>query len=156
MSLDARIQEVGPWRFAVARHTGPYTGIATAITKAVTWAGQNGLIGPDTVVVGVYYDNPEDTPIDQLRSAGGLTVPVQAKIEGDEVEELGFPAHRALVVTHKGSYETLPQTYNQVMAWMTEHGAEWAHDGPSVEHYVDDPTTTPEAELRTIIHIPVK
>ncbi|MCG8442626.1 MAG: GyrI-like domain-containing protein [Caulobacterales bacterium] len=155
MTLSVAVTEAGPWRFAAVRHAGAYTGIAEAITKAASWAGAKGLIGPSTMVAGLYYDNPECVPEAELRSAGAVSVPAEAAIDGAGVEELLVPAHRAAKVVHAGPYETLAQTYGAVMEWLSTSGENWAEDAPSVEHYVDDPTTTPPETLRTVIYIPL-
>ena len=64
-------------------------------------------------------------------------------------------AHR---ITHRGPYPNLAQTYNRITEFMQEQGwmtseADWMRYMPMWEEYMNDPETTPAAELVTYIYI---
>ena len=100
--------------------------------------------------------------------AGGVSfivaLPVAAGPAGpvDEpsirVEPLaGTKAYR---FTHRGPYPDLAQTYNRITAFMKEKGwmeseADWMRYMPMWEEYLNNPETTPPAELLTYIYLPV-
>jgi effector-binding domain-containing protein len=63
------------------------------------------------------------------------------------------PGGPVLKVTHTGSTAKLGETYAAIDAWLTLH-KRGAGEG-SWEVYVSDPATTPEAELVTLIHVPL-
>jgi effector-binding domain-containing protein len=66
-----------------------------------------------------------------------------------------LPGGRAAIVEHRGSYETLNQTYGMLEAWLNEHG-EQAGQGPW-ESYVDDPTEVQDpSQLRTEVIWPLR
>jgi len=58
-----------------------------------------------------------------------------------------------LVTTHKGPYDTVGQSWQAVYKRAAELGRT---PGAGYEIYVDDPTDTPAAELRTEIHLPLQ
>jgi len=59
-----------------------------------------------------------------------------------------LPAGRAAEAMHVGPYDTLSQTYDEVMRWVQEHGM---HPGTDMwEYYLSDPSTEPDpASWRT-------
>ncbi len=62
--------------------------------------------------------------------------------------------------THHGPYASLANTYNQITAFMKEQGwmqseADWMRYMPMWEEYLNDPESTPAAELATYIYLPV-
>lgn len=74
------------------------------------------------------------------------------------VETLG--AVKAYRFTHHGPYEKLALTYNQITEFMRAQGwmeseADWARYMPMWEEYLNDPCTTPAAELVTHIYLPL-
>lgn len=64
------------------------------------------------------------------------------------------PAGTVIHFTHKGAYAGLPQAYEQLAAFEAAYG--YAEAGASWEQYLNDPATTPEAELLTLVSVPVK
>ncbi len=66
---------------------------------------------------------------------------------------------KALRFTHRGPYAGLMGTYGQITAFMKARGlmaseADWAHYMPMWEEYLNDPDTTPQADLLTYIYLP--
>ena len=79
--------------------------------------------------------------------------------EGEEVSFGPLEGCQALRFTHRGPYAGLMGTYGQITAFMQAKGlmeseADWAKYMPMWEEYVNDPRTTPEAELVTQIYLP--
>jgi len=67
---------------------------------------------------------------------------------------------KTLRFTHRGPYAGLMGTYGQITQFMLAQGrmeseADWARYMPMWEEYLNDPETTPEAELLTHIYLPV-
>lgn len=60
---------------------------------------------------------------------------------------------KELVYVAQGSYDNLPQWWETFEAYRAARNIPFR--GPSYEAYVDDPSTTPEAELRTELRIPI-
>ena len=60
---------------------------------------------------------------------------------------------RELVYVHRGPYAGLPEAWMALEAYRAARGIPFR--GPAYEAYVDDPSSTPEGELRTELRIPV-
>ncbi len=72
-------------------------------------------------------------------------VPLQAPAPGplDEgMEALTVPAGPAAVIVHRGPYDTLPQTYGVLEAWLEREGRQ--RSGPPCEVYLTDPGEHPD------------
>lgn len=151
---DVTIRDCAPMTLAAMRHTGPYMGIGAVFDRLGAWAGPRGLIGPQTLGVGVYFDDPASVPESQLRSAAGITV--AAPVDDPAVETLTLPAGPCAVLRHLGPYAELERSYQWLYReWLPASGREPA-DQPCWEVYVNDPRTTPPAELVTEIYLPLK
>jgi effector-binding domain-containing protein len=73
---------------------------------------------------------------------------VDRVIEGSgEVIASELPAGEYATITHVGPYDTLPDTWQRLGAWVTGQGHTPARE--VFEVYVSDPTSTPPEELRT-------
>ena len=85
-------------------------------------------------------------------------IPYSGDINEDELDKSpvqrgATPPGRIVRAVHIGPYATISESYQKVMAFMGAHGFQPA--GDPWESYVSDPTTTPRAELITIISYPV-
>ena len=81
-------------------------------------------------------------------------VPGEGEVRLAELE--GGPAFR---FTHTGPYEGLRDTYGVIEEWLRAEGlfateADWGRFMPLAEEYVNDPSSTPPAELVTHIYLP--
>lgn len=85
-------------------------------------------------------------------------IPVSGELAGPPPAESGVqlgityggPVVRA---AHRGSYATLGQTHEKIVAWLAAHGIE--RNGDAWESYVSDPARTPESDLVTHVYYPV-
>ncbi len=80
-------------------------------------------------------------------------------IEGEEGFIGELDGAKAFRFTHHGSYDGLMNTYGQITAFLKAKGlmqseADWARFMPMWEEYLNDPHTTPEADLLTYIYLP--
>ena len=72
----------------------------------------------------------------------------------DDVEPFELPGGPAVTGTHVGPYETMTQTYEQLMAWTTDEGLTLA--AGMWESYLSDPGAEPDpATWRTLIVWPL-
>ncbi len=150
-SMKVKIVRLEARKVAFVRHVGPYTECGQAWGRLCGTLGPRGLLAGATCI-GLSHDDPKITPPERLRYDACATVPADFEPAGEVgVQEL--PAGRYAVTTHRGPYEGLKDTYELLFGqWMpTNH--ETMVDGPSQEHYLNDPTSTPPEELLTDIYI---
>lgn len=152
--MDVEIKEMPELRLGTVRHVGPYNQIPLAFERL----GE--LLGPaaadlrqrGAAMIGIYHDDPESVPLDQLRSDAAVAVPPDLAMPDGLVEQR-IPAGRYARALHVGPYEQLGDVWARLMGeWLPASGHR-VGSGPSYEIYLNDPGTTPKPELRTEIYI---
>jgi AraC family transcriptional regulator len=129
--------------------------IGKAFEQVSIYAGTRGLIGPETHMFGVYYDDPNAVPAADLRSEACLTVPPGTDIAAP-AHALTIAGGRYVTALHTGPYAELEKAYQWLFgAWLPTSGHE-PDDRPSLEEYLNDPRTLPPTEWQTLIYIPLK
>ncbi len=120
----------------------------------MTWAGMRGLLGPNMKLVGIVYDDPDVTPSEKVRYDAAVTVSGVVQAEG-EFGLMEFPAGSYGVAAHKGPYEELGETYQQIYGgWLPKSGYH-LRDVPAFEQYLNSPQNTKPEDLMTLIHVPL-
>jgi AraC family transcriptional regulator len=152
--VDVRVETLGPLRLAFIRRLGPYREAGAAFERILAWAGPRGLLGPDTLVLGLYYDDPATTPPDRLRLDACVSVGEGVAAEG-EIHVQEVPRGQYVVATHRGPYEALADTYGALIRWVATGGRK-PRAAPCVEIYRNDPKTTLPADLVTDVYVPLE
>lgn len=160
--IDAEItvEEIDDLHVAYIRHIGPYKGDSRLFEglfeKLFTWAGPRGLLnGPDLKILSVYHDDPEITDNEKLRTSICITVPEDAKVDGE------FGKMTISGGTYaKGRFEIKPDEYQEAWdtlcgGWFPESGYQ-PGDGVCFESYLSSPKDHPEGKHIVEIYIPVK
>jgi effector-binding domain-containing protein len=83
----------------------------------------------------------------------GFPFAQQLKGEG-EVLASEIPAGKAAECLHVGPYDQLGVAYEALQQWMTANG--YTPSGVAYEFYLNDPQSTPAAELQTQVVFPLK
>lgn len=152
--MPVEIKDRQPMRIAAVQHRGPPKEIGRAFERVVAWAGPRGISLPPSVGVALYLDDMSITPPQDQRALAGLTVGPEVT-EDDVVTIAEVPGGRHAVLLFKGPYAQLNQAYNELFTWLPSSGEEPA-DRPMFEVNLNDPRTTPPAELLTEICLPLK
>jgi len=154
--LDAAIKQTYPMTVAFTAGSGSYEQIAGAFQRLYLWAEQHMLV-PTGMPVGVYFDNPLDTPEANLRWE--LWAPVAegtAPIENSE-DDFGVKTVDACTVAsvmHRGPYDTISAAYTALADWVWAHG--YAVAGSPRETYYSDPDEVALEETLTELQLPVR
>lgn len=152
--LPVEVKELPPVKILFLRHVGPYSQVGATWGRLMSWAGMRGLLGPQMRTIGIVHDDPDVTPPDKVRYDAAVVVnrPVEPQGEFGVTE---IPGGRYAVFTHRGSYETLGQTYQRFFgAWLPKSGFELG-DSESFEEYLNSPMNTRPEDLLTRIHVPL-
>lgn len=146
--MDVTITQQPELRVAGIRHIGPYMDIGREFGRL------GGILkGPPpsgAQMIAVYYDDPDVTPADKLRSDAAITLPGHAQSAPGLIEHR-IAAGKYAKAIHKGGYEGLPATWKAVKEWAAQHGHSMAN--PGYEIYVNNPMTAEKADLITEIYL---
>lgn len=155
---DVRIVRQPARRLAYFRVVGEYSPetLGPAFSRLGKWASAAGLLSrPGTECIGVYHDDPEITAPEKQRADFGITVDEAFQPTGEfQVQTLAAGLHA--VLTHRGPYETLGDSYRWIYGvWLPDSGREPA-DAPPFEVYLNDAGTVGPEDLLTDICIPLR
>ncbi len=151
-SMNVDVVTLPALRLATVSHRGPYPAISQAFQRLGAIAGPAGLFRPGARMIALYHDDPESTPVADLRSEAALSVPEGATIPPG-LSEVLVPAGRWAKTTHVGPYATLGDTWARLMGdWLPKSGHR-VGSAPAYEEYLNDPTTTAPADLRTDLYV---
>ncbi|MCF3649623.1 AraC family transcriptional regulator [Synoicihabitans lomoniglobus] len=153
-AMKVSIQTLPARRVACVRHVGPYATCGLAWDQLTSALGATGDLGPGTQMMGISYDDPDNTPPEALRYDAAITVTDDFEPPvGITVREVTGGEYA--VLTHQGSYRDLGRSYRHLMGtWLPRSGRELA-DTPCFEIYLTDPDSTAAADLLTDIHAPL-
>jgi AraC family transcriptional regulator len=142
-------------RLVFLRHVGPYQEVGPTWGKLTMWAGMRGLLGPGMKMIGIVQDDPDVTPPDKVRYDAAVVVTRPVEPQGD-FGVMDLPGGKYGVATHRGPYEGLARTYQQVYGgWLPKSGLQ-LRDTPAFEQYLNSPRDTKPEDLVTLVHVPVE
>jgi len=155
INMNVTIENRPAQRLVCVRHVGPYAEIAEAFHRLGKLAAENGLYAhAQPPMLALYHDAPETTPASELRSDAALVIDAQAVIPPGATEAL-LPAGPYARTTHMGAYAGLGDAWARFVGeWLPTSGRHLA-DTAAYEVYVTDPRTTPTADLRTDLYLPL-
>ena len=135
-------------------HRGPYQEIGAAFETLMKTLDKAGLWKTSGPSFGIYYDDPSETPVAELRAHAA-----QKLAEGDKVPEaldrIDLPGGRFLVVTCKGPFSKLPEAWAFTYARaLPESGCDF-RDGIPFERYVSNSWETKPEDRITEIWVPI-
>lgn len=164
--MNVEVKSLPTNHVAYIRHISGYSkgefnsAINKAFQRVCAWAGARDLFRPDTVTIGIPYDNPDITPNDRCRYDACVTVPEGVQSEpGSEVGIQDIPGGKYAVCrisvstqeTHKIG-EAVDALYGE---WLPESGYQ-ADDKPALEIYYNNPDKQPGTWITMDYCLPVK
>lgn len=142
------------YHVAQVRHVGPYHEIGPVFGRLAAWAGPKGLIGPGAQFLGIYHDDPSNTPEAELRSDACLVVPKGTEVDGD-VQLGDVPSGLYAVLRGEVVAEGIKGLWGEMMTWIQANGYQW-DDRPCYELYYNDHETHPEKKFIIDVCGPIK
>ena len=153
--MQIEIEQLPRMRVGAVRHLGAYNQIGPKFQQLGAIAGQAGLFhAPGALMMGIFYDNPRETPVEKLRSDAAIAVSDTARLPEGLTEQV-VPAGRYARFTHIGGYEGLPGAWTQ-FSTLLGAAAYRMREAPGLEIYRNNPMNTPKEELRTDLYMPVE
>lgn len=150
--MNVRLTHLQPLRVACMRHTGPYEQSWPTWQQLIGWAANQGLEGRR--LIGISHDDPQVTPAAKLRHDACTEVPADFTA-GDEVFIQEIAGGDYAVLTHRGPYENLPESYTTLYGhWLPQSGRE-PRSAPSFEIMHNLPTEVAATDLLTEIYLPL-
>jgi AraC family transcriptional regulator len=142
-------------RCASVAHKGAYLQIDQAMGRLFTALAAQQIIAPDQTMRAVFYDDPDLTPVDALRSRAcspvAQGVPLTPPLE-ETVLRGGLYAR----LRYRGPYADMKGAYRWLLGvWLPQSGYE-PDDDPIFEAYLNNPQHAAPGDLLTDIHLPLK
>ena len=157
--VKIEVKDVPELHVAYLRHIGPYAGntglFERLFGKLFSWAGPRGLVGPQTMALSIYHDDPDITDETKLRVDVAITVPAGTAGEG-EISTTTIPAATYAIGHFEIDAEQYGEAWDLIMGqWLPESGYQTA-DSPCFEVYLNDPREHPQGKHVVDIYEPVK
>lgn len=158
--MEIEVVDLPPQRLAATRHVGPFERIGEAFERLGRWVEGNpgAAVGPP---LAIYLDDPNSTPIEQLRSDAAVPITAGAPMMGvpgsgvPGVGEAQLPGGRYAIATHRGPYSGLGPAWGAFLGSLAAHGLTLDASRPCFEVYRTGPDEVDEADLVTVLHQPV-
>lgn len=149
------IEHVDAVRCISVPHQGAYLKIDAAMGQLFGALAGAEMLGPDTQMQAVFYDDPDLTPEAELRSAA--CVPCAEGVDlPDGTQELRRPAGTYAKLEYVGPYADMKDAYRWLYGvWLPASGYDIA-DRPGFEAYLNSPVDTAPQDLRSDIYLPVQ
>ena len=155
-TMQVDIEHLPDLRLATVTHVGPYNQIGKAFEKLGMIAGPRGLFAiPGALMIGAYHSDPDAVPLEELRSAAGISIAADTPMPPG-LEEMHLTGGSYARCTHIGPFDLLGDAWQRFMGEALPASGHVVTDGPALEIYRSDMRSTPMVELRTDLLVPVR
>ena len=154
-TFPVTVESLPERRCAGIDHTGSYMEIDHGMGRLFTELVARHALPAQPAMIGVFLDDPDLGPEEELRSRACLPVANSVTIDAPLVETVlrGGPYAK---LSYTGPYADMRGAYRWFLGvWLPASGYE-PDDAPIFEAYLNDPREVPQNELRTDVHLPLK
>jgi AraC family transcriptional regulator len=149
------IETLPTTRCASVAHKGAYLQIDQAMGRLFTALAAQKIMAPDQAMRALFYDDPDLTPIEALRSRACSPVAEGLPL-APPLEETVLRGGLYARLHYRGPYADMKGAYRWLLGvWLPQSGYE-PDDDPIFEAYLNNPQHVAPAELMTDIHLPLK
>ncbi|MDD1774610.1 MAG: GyrI-like domain-containing protein [Methanobacterium sp.] len=150
--MEIKEKKIPERKVAYISYQGPFEEIPVLMGEIVGFLMAKGLqiMGPP---FGVYYNSPQEVPVEELYYEIGMPFAGEANEEG-RIKIKTIPEQLVLSTVYKGAYSEA----GKAIGALAQHAYQNKYEitGPPMEIYISDPNETPEDELLTEMCFPVK
>lgn len=140
--MEHEVRTLGRMKAICTDHVGAYWEIGKGFGHVHQTAEERGI--PMNVMIGVYFDNPDEVPADQLRSKAGLIV--DPDFEG-EIGDLHFWSPEPgeyVVAKYVGPYDKMFPAWMELMNEIVPGMGREHSPKPGLEFYLHHDEENPE------------
>lgn len=142
-------------RCASVAHRGAYLKIDRAMGRLFSALAAQNLLAADQAMLAVFFDDPDLTEVDRLRSAACSPVDAATPL-APPLEEMRLRAGLYARLRYKGPYADMKGAYRWLLGvWLPQSGYE-PDDAPVIEAYRNSAEAVAPTDLLTDIHLPLK
>jgi len=152
--FDVSIEPLNTSVCASVSHTGDYMQINHAMGTLFGALAEQQLLNESTVMMAVFFDDPDTTTADNLRSAACSPIAKDVVLTAP-LERLELLQGNYAKLLYTGPYADMKDAYRWLYGtWLPNSGYE-AADAPGVEMYLNNPQEVPASELQTLMCLPL-
>jgi len=139
---------------ASVSHTGDYMEINHAMATLFGSLAEQQLLTESSAMMAVFFDDPDTTKVEQLRSAACSPINDDATL-AEPLEQLELIQGDYAKLLYTGPYADMKDAYRWLYGtWLPNSGRE-AADAPGVELYLNNPQEVTASQLQTLMCLPL-
>jgi AraC family transcriptional regulator len=122
--MNVSVKTLPDFHVAYMRNVGPYgpTQIPPLWKKLMVWAEARGLVTPDTLTLGISYDDPDVTPPEKCRYDACIVIPASVSPEPN-VNVKDVPGGKYAVSEYVGTAGEIMEAWHQIFSsWLPSSG----------------------------------
>lgn len=163
-TMDIEVKTLPTYHVAYIRHISGYrkgefnSTINQSFQRVCGWAAARDLFGPNTLVIGIPYDNPDITPNDRCRYDACVTVPETVGEGSGDVSIEDIPGGKyaaARISVSSSETRKIGEAVDAMYGWLPSSGY-ILDDRPALEIYYDNPDHAPGEWITMDYCIPVR
>ena len=114
------------------------------------------LMGKNAMMFGIGHDDPNTTPIDELRYDACISYDDKSVKPEGEVAAKFIKGGKYLYYLHRGDYFGLKDVYAMMISYIIDNELTMADEPPFEKYLNRDPKRTKVENLKTEIYMPIK
>jgi AraC family transcriptional regulator len=153
--VRVEVVNLQPFRAVALRNVGEYAELDQAYARLFAWLADRAVLETVQGIWGVPHHDRRDTPASEC--VFDCCLATQAALQSDEmvkVAQLGGGQYARY--HHTGSYALLDDVHDRLLRDALPAQGLALVDTPILHEFLNDPESTPEAQLETRIYIPVE
>ena len=155
-SQPVQMKDIAPFSYCALLMVGSYDQHDVAFDSLYTEAGKQG-IDLETTPFGIYYDNPENTPEEELTWELGFKVNADVKVSKPLVKN-EWKFEKVMSAFYEGSFESESYADFYEKLFKRIYGMGYEAVGPMMENFLSMPEMYPDGTLggKVEIWVPIR